>query len=215
MNVSSIPKKGRPTSNAGEDVRAELLKAARILFSSSNFKAVAVRQIAQLAGVNSAMVHYYFGDKRGLYLAMVEEVLAPMSAGLAALDKSHYQSIEEFIALYTHTLARNPWWPNFVVREVLYGEPEFRDLVVHRLKDYVAPRLLRVISNEIGDGHFRQDLDPGMVLLSLMGMTVFPFLAKPLIAGALDISVDENLADKLAAHTTQLFLRGVIANGSD
>lgn len=215
MTTPEKSRKGRPAGAAGDDVRAELLKAARELFSTRVFKAVSVRQIADRAGVNAAMVYYYFGDKRGLYIAMVEGVIAPMSASLATLEKSHYQSIEQFITVYTQVLAHNPWWPNFVIREVLYGEPEFRDLVINRLKQYMAPRLLGIISNEIGDGHFRQDLDAGLVLLSLMGMTVFPFLAQPVIAGALDITVDENLANRLATHTTQLFLRGVIAHGSD
>ncbi|MBL4819671.1 MAG: TetR/AcrR family transcriptional regulator, partial [Gammaproteobacteria bacterium] len=65
---------GRPIGGDSEKVKQKLLDAARQLFISCEFKAVSVRQIAKSAGVNGAMVNYYFGGKRGLYLAMVEQV---------------------------------------------------------------------------------------------------------------------------------------------
>lgn len=207
-------KKGRPVGADTENVRDLLLDAARRQFSVREFKAVSIKMIAEAAGVNGAMVHYYFGDKRGLYLAMVEQVFAPMLENLSVLESRHYQSIEVFIKTYVRMLAENPWWPNFVIREVLFGEEEFRDLIINRIRDHLAPGLLELIRAEREDGHFRADLDPRLALLSLMSMTVFPFLARPLVESSLDLRMNGPAVEALAEHTCKLFLSGVIADGS-
>ncbi|MDP1929862.1 MAG: TetR/AcrR family transcriptional regulator [Gammaproteobacteria bacterium] len=207
-------KKGRPAGADTENVRALLLDAARKQFSVREFKGVSIKTIAEAAGVNGAMVHYYFGDKRGLYLTMVEQIFAPMIENLTLLEDSHYHSIEGFIKSYMALLAENPWWPNFVIREVLFGEEEFRLLIISRIRDHLAPGLLKLIQQEREDGHFRDDLEPRFALLSLMSMTIFPFLARPLLESALEIRVNEGAVDALSEHTCKLFLSGVIANDS-
>lgn len=208
-------KKGRPAGTHNESVRCLLLEAARKQFSVREFKAVSIKTIAESAGVNGAMVHYYFGDKKGLYLAMVEQVFAPMFENLSELEGRHYHSIEAFIRTYTRLLAENPWWPNFVIREILFGDEEFRDVIITRIADHLTPGLLRLINEERADGHFRDDLDPRFALLSLISMTVFPFLAKPLVESALGVSMDEPAVEALADHTCKLFLSGVRADGAE
>ena len=61
---------GRPTSSEGRDVRTRLLAAARELFARRGFDAVSTRELARAAGATPAMVHYYFGDKHGLFRAL-------------------------------------------------------------------------------------------------------------------------------------------------
>jgi AcrR family transcriptional regulator len=66
-----------------ERTRAALLNAARTLFSTRGFANTGVREVAELAGVNSALVSRYFGSKQGLFRATLEEVLdiTPMLQG--------------------------------------------------------------------------------------------------------------------------------------
>ncbi|WP_171813810.1 TetR/AcrR family transcriptional regulator [Corallococcus exiguus] len=58
-----------------ERTRAALIDAARTLFSTRGFASTGVRDIADLAGVNSSLVGRYFGSKQGLYRATLEQVL--------------------------------------------------------------------------------------------------------------------------------------------
>lgn len=205
---------GRPTGGDGERVRGELLQAARTLFLRNEFKAVSIRQIAAAAGVNGAMVSYYFGGKQGLYLAMVEELLATLQQSLDALHPGTEVTIAEFSSSYCQLLASNPWWPNFMVREVLFSDGEIRQAVTQKIAMAFAPRLMGSIREEVASGRYRAELDPGLTLLSLMGMTIFPFLAKPIVEQVLNIPVDTAFATVLARHNTQLFLHGVQAHGS-
>lgn len=203
---------GRPSGADGDRVRSDLLQAARQLFLSNEFKAVSLREIAAKAGVNGAMVSYYFGSKQGLYLAMVEELLHSLQVKLEELQPGAEVSIAQFSATYCTLLAANPWWPNFMVREVLFSHGEVREAVIQIMSTVFAPKLLHSIQREIGQMQYRADLNPALALLSVMGMTIFPFLARPLIEQVLHLQIDAGFAEQLAAHNTQLFLNGVLQN---
>lgn len=84
-----------------ERTRTALLKAAQTLFSTRGFTHTGVRDVAELAGVNSSLVRRYFGSKHGLFRAVLEQVLdfSPMLRGdrrrfgvemvAVLLDESH------------------------------------------------------------------------------------------------------------------------------
>ena len=202
---------GRPAGNDGEKVKADLMDAARRHFLQREFKAVSVREIAESAGVNAAMVNYYFGSKQGLYLAMVDAMLTSLETRLVELGGDDELSVTEFSRVYTQVLTENPWWPNFLVREVLMKEGETRDAMVARFAGAFAPRLMASISWKIRDGQYRGDLDPGLAMLSMMALTVFPFLAKPIIEIVLGRELNGNTAETLVAHNIALFHSGVLS----
>ncbi|PCJ23886.1 MAG: hypothetical protein COA96_10955 [SAR86 cluster bacterium] len=206
---------GRPAGRDSDKVRADLLKAAEEHFLSRDFKAVSLRQIAETAGVNGAMVNYYFGGKQGLYMAMVDDLFKSLDQSLEQLGEGSKFTVAQFSQSYSRILCDNPWWPNFMVREVLFGEGETRNAIVDKFSSSVAPMLLQSIEQEISDGNYRQDLDPKLALLSLMSMTIFPFLAKPLVEQILGLSLDQDAVEKMSTHTTQLFFAGVEDASSD
>ena len=202
---------GRPAGRDSDKVREDLLQAAREHFLEQEFKAVSLRMIAETAGVNGAMINYYFGSKQGLYLAMIDAMLTSMDASLQALSQNSSFTVEDFSNSYCQFLAENPWWPNFMVREVLFSDSEVREGLIRKFNASFAPKLLQSIQAEISAGNYRQDLNPGMALLSIMGMTIFPFLAKPMVEQVLNLSIDSEAAGKMAAHNTQLFMHGVLS----
>ena len=206
---------GRPAGGDSDRVRADLLNAARTHFLTSEFKAVSLRNIAESAGVNAAMVNYYFGGKQGLYLAMVDELLQSIGASLAEINASGSLTITEFARRYSLLIAANPWWPNFMIREVLFSAGEMRAVILDKMKTMFAPSLLQLIRKEIDRGNYRANLNPQLALVSLMGMTIFPFLARPLLSQVLNMSLDESQAELLAGHNAQLFLQGVLANPAE
>jgi len=200
---------GRPSGGDSDRVRGELLEAAHKLFLTNEFKAVSIRQIAEAAGVNGAMVSYYFGSKQGLYLAMVEELLQSLQDSLEALRPGAEFTLGEFCSQYCQLLADNPWWPNFMVREVLFSDGDIRSAVVAKMGTVFAPKLLQSIQQQVAKKNFRADLNPELTLLSIMGMTVFPFLARPLVEQVLKLRLDDDFVATLSAHNTELLLHGV------
>lgn len=67
---------GRPVGRS--DIRDKLLAAARERFLNTPYSKVTTREIAELAGSNLAMIHYYFGSKEGLYKAVLGDVAEPL-----------------------------------------------------------------------------------------------------------------------------------------
>ena len=159
------------------------------------------------------MVNYYFGGKKGLYLAMVDEVFASLEEQMKELDDNAEYSVADFSRSYSTLLAKNPWWPNFFVREILFSEGETREEVMQRVSGLIAPKLLQSIHKEIDGGHYRKELTPELTILSLMGMTIFPFLAAPLVERILGVPIDEDMATNIASHNVDIFMHGVLAPG--
>src|ERR1700744_3672052 len=76
----------RPSAKNAEDVRKKLLDAAQELFPRYGYRGVSSRQIGAAAGVNFAMIRYYFGGKPGLYREMLQGVLQPARSTLEQLS---------------------------------------------------------------------------------------------------------------------------------
>jgi TetR/AcrR family transcriptional regulator len=208
----------RPGRPAGGDaaVREALLETARNQFLARGFASVTVRQIAAAAGSSPATIHYHFGDKLGLYRAMLEEAFEPVAEALQRLGSASQTAdidVAEVIRLYTRMLAANPWVPLLIVHEVLTEGGQFRELFIEQFAGRLAPMLIAIFGREQLRGALREDVDPRLAALSAISLTVFPFLALPVTSRVLGLSVDGESLERLTAHTTRVLLEGILAPG--
>jgi AcrR family transcriptional regulator len=202
---------GRPSARTAQDVRGQLLAAARDLFLKYGYRAVSSRQVAAAAGANPAMIHYYFGNKHGLYTAMLEQAIGPGVAQLNAMLEAPPEeaSIARMLETYMRILAANPWIPGLLVREVFMPDGAFRDQFIRDLGSRFAPRIADLVRHETRSGHVRADLDPRLAVVSFISLGLFPFLALPVWTRALDLRPSEELVEQLIAHTLRIFREGV------
>lgn len=203
--------RGRPSRDATTpDVRADLLAAARRLFAARGFHEVGTREIARAACVNPAMIRYYFGDKEGLYRAMLETVFNRLvgDVGRIAVSAAGTSPIAQLVALYADTLARDPWIPRLVMREVLSDGAPFREEFVERFARPVSVLLPSIVRAEQGADRLRPDLDATLATLSLLGMILFPFLALPVASRVFDVELTDAFRRRFVAHTVKLFFDG-------
>ncbi|MCB1671154.1 MAG: CerR family C-terminal domain-containing protein, partial [Pseudomonadales bacterium] len=144
-----------------------------------------------------------------LYLAMVDDVFKALEQPLKELHRQQHDSVRDFVRAYMQFLSDNPWWPNFVVREVLFGEEVIRQSIIEKFSAVFARRLVGAVAGEIESGHYRSDLKPELAAWSLLGMMVFPFLSRPIARHLLEAGEYNEMMDTLIEHTTDLFERGV------
>ena len=85
----------------GEETRARILAVALAAFGNSGFAGVTTRQIAREAGVNLPALTYYFGNKRGLYLACAHAIVAGYREGMGAVALTVYAALREPLAADT------------------------------------------------------------------------------------------------------------------
>jgi AcrR family transcriptional regulator len=216
----SVPARGpgRPRQGDGpEDVRAGLIAAATELFTQRGFDGVGVRDVANAAGVTPAMVSYYFGDKQGLHVAMIESVFQRLLDRVSALAQheadEHENPLSSFVRLHITTLAEEPWAPQLILREVLAGAGPLRERFIEDFARRMTAAIRGLLQEGIDAGRLRADLDPNLAILSLMGLCVFPFLSHPVSGRLLDIQLDDDFRDRLIEHTLALFSHGVSAGG--
>ncbi len=204
--------RGRPPrSGAAVDVRTRLLEVATRLFSERGFAEVGVREIARAARVTPGMIAYYFGDKVGLSEAILDSVFERLLEEVRAIaaDTPHgVEPIEAFVHAYVRTVARTPWIPQFVVREVATRDGPLRRRFIERYGSRAAAIVPALVAAEIRAGRVRADLDPRLAVISLVGMCIFPFIAAPIMAPLLGLELGEGFPERLIEHTRRLFLEG-------
>jgi len=202
---------GRPPDQDRRDVRNKLLDAARDLFTLRGYEAVSTRRLARQADTTPAMIHYYFGDKHGLYRALLEEILSPTLSRLEGImsGDAGEVTIENFMEAYVRVFREHPWLPPLIFREMLDGGEEFRQQFAERIGSRVLPILAGAIERERAQGKIRADLDTSMTLISVMSLCVYPFLARPLIESNLGRSVDDSFVEQWLEHARRLVYEGL------
>jgi AcrR family transcriptional regulator len=199
---------GRPRSEAhSQSVREALLKAARNYFSSRGFQRAPLRAIAAEARVNPAMVHYYFGSKEGLFIAMLSETVAPLIDELERLDArgAGRDALLGFLRHYANTLLKEPWLPNLLVREVMFQEGRVRDAFIARFASRASGSLRGLLERDIEAGELRAEIDPVFGALGILSLIIFPFIAQPAVERAFNLAIDERFVEQLTEHTVALF----------
>lgn len=201
----------RPTAESA-DLRATLLDAALACFVRKGIAATSLRDIAGEAHVTPALVHYYFGDKAQLQQAVVAERLLPVVAQMRApVAQAGDGDVAALIAGFVHgiagVVAQHPWLPTLWVREILCEGGALRDMMISQ----VGPMLPKMMAGRFAAaqqaGQLNPDLDPRLLMVSLIGLTMFPMASAPIwrqLFGADDIDFDD-----LRRHTLVLLDRGL------
>ncbi|MBT2145199.1 MULTISPECIES: TetR/AcrR family transcriptional regulator [unclassified Rhodanobacter] len=206
---------GRPSGD-DLDLRARLLDAAIAQFARVGIGATPLRAIASEAEVTPAMLHYYFGDKPRLVQALVEErllpALAPLRVQLEQVGDDPRVLIETFVRGIGEVVARHPWLPPLWVREVLCDGGALREVLFAQAVPGVPQLLARRFAAAQADGRLNADLDPRLLVVSLVGLTLFPAAGAPIWRRAFGA---EGLGpEAMLRHTLALLDRGAGAAGS-
>ena len=201
--------RGRPSAEDAEDVRKKLLDAARDLFPRYGYRGVSSRQIGAAAGVNFAMIRYYFGGKPGLYREMLQGVLQPARSTLEQMNSADsLPKLANVFEQMTRSWAANPWVSGFVVREVLAPDGPMRAMFLREFPERLTPIVERLVEGEMAAGKLRADLDPRMLVLSIVSLAIFPFLTLPLTTRVFGVRNDEEFVERFLHHTVDLLARG-------
>ena len=203
-------KAGRPTG-AGPDQRAALLDAAVACFARHGIAATTLREIATDAGVNPALVHYYFGDKAQLQQAVIAERLMPAfdEVRQAALQSGEDIAglIAGFVRGMCQAIERHPWLPPLWVREVLCEGGALRDVLLTTIAPQMPQMLAKRFAAAQAAGELNPALDPRLLVASLVGLTLFPAAGAPIWRRLFD--ADDIDAAAMRDHAIALLDRGI------
>lgn len=162
-----------------------ILEAARRVFARKGFEGTRMQEIADEAGINKALLHYYFRSKEKMFELVFREVLSNLISGIRKMmseDIPFFSKIEEFIDRYIDVLIHNPFIPGFIITEI-HRDPQ---RILNFMLDQNIPMdfFIKGFQLEVEKGNIRQ-LDPRHIIVNMIGMCLFPFIAKPILQGIL------------------------------
>lgn len=179
-------------------------------FARDGIAATSLRTIAQEAEVTPAMLHYYFGDKAQLKQALIDErllpAIVPMRDALAACADAN-ALVATFVRGMGGIIARNPWLPALWVREVLCEGGELRDVLFQNVLPNVPRMLAQRFAQAQQAGAINPALDPRLLVVSLVGLTLFPAAGAPIWQRVFE--ADDLGPEALAQHALALLTAGI------
>lgn len=201
---------GRPPKARG-DQRARLLDVAIPLFARQGIAATPLSAIARRARVTPALLHYYFGSREQLLDALMEErllpLLGPLQRDLSALADDPRTQVGAFVNDLLRIVADNPWLPPLWLREVLSEGGLLRDRLMDRVAQPMASTVRDAIARAQASGAINRDLDPRLLMVSLIGLTMFPLAARSIWSRLFDTGDIGPV--EFARHTLALLERGL------
>ena len=155
-----------------------------------------MQEIAEEAGVNQALLHYYFRSKEGLALAVFQEAagrVAPQVGAILASDAPIEEKVERFVHAYLDQVRQHPYIPGYIVAE-LHHHPERIPAIAKSVAGRDLEELMRgflgALRRQLDEGAAAgrlRPMTPEQFLVNLLALVAFPFVARPLLHFALDM----------------------------
>ena len=163
----------------------KIVQAARTVFIRKGMDGARMQEIADEAGINKALLHYYFRTKNKLFekvFAIVfKDVFKILEQGLSH-DMDFENFLDGFIRRYINLLKSKPYIPQFVIHE-LNRKPE-RIVELMQNSSFNKNHLFDLINQAAADGVIRP-IQPVHLITNIIALCIFPFVAKPIITGFL------------------------------
>lgn len=165
-----------------KDTEQLILNAARKVFIEKGLDGARMQEIADEAGINKALLHYYFRSKEKLFeMIFMEEIgkfLPKMLTLMSSQDISIDEKIRAFVNNYISIFINNPFLPSFIIREI-HRDPE--NIRQYFLKSGFDVNNVRfAISNLALQLKMSED-EARNFMINLVSLCVFPFAGRPLI----------------------------------
>lgn len=168
----------------------KILAAAKKIFTTKGMAGARMQDIADEAGINKAMLHYYFRDKDKLFeIVFLEEAqkFFPKINAIFNSDAPLFEKIENFVNEYIDEMQDNPYLPWFVMNEINRAPDQFMYKIWGKDNLPKPGKFLEQIEKEIKKKTIKS-IKPVHLLMNLFSMTIFPFVAKPMLTRNLRLS---------------------------
>ena len=154
----------------------KILLSASKVFTEKGFAGTRTRDIAEEAGINLALLNYYFRSKEKLFEQVMKVKMVLLFGQIVPILTNEKTNLEEKIDLvsnkYFEILSKNPNLPLFVLSEMQKKNSEVKSIIPVN-KIFKNSVILKQIKER------KPDMNPSHFLINFLGMTIFPFITKP------------------------------------
>lgn len=175
-------------SKKSQDTEGQILVAAKKIFQKKGMDGARMQEIADEAGINKAMLHYYFRSKKLLFEAVFSNafnLLAPQLNKILNDDSSIEEKVKNFTHNYITFISKHPYLPNFIIQE-MNRNPTFFDKIQQNTAFPTLDKFNSQVALEVEQGILKP-IDGKQLFINIISLNIFPFVASPLIKGFLRI----------------------------
>lgn len=188
------------------DTQQKIVEAARRVFIRKGMAGARMQEIADEAGINKALLHYYYRSKAKLFEHIFDEardkLFTPLVTTLNA-DIPLFEKIQNICLHYSRFLKVYPYLPNFVIGEV-YRAPDILTNQIER-SNFSFDCFARQVKEEIAAGRIRE-IDPRDLVINIISMNVFPVLVRPIARQLLFQEADYDQVLEERAYSVAKFI---------
>jgi len=166
-----------------------ILQAARKVFIEKGLAGSRMQDIADQAGYNKALLHYYFTSKNKLFDIVFEQEVGIFFSHLGEILMAElplFEKIEKVVLLDIERLTQFPGLPNFMLNEMSRNP----DVILKRLKKLPMEMILgnfqKQINAELRKGIIKK-ISAQQLLINIQSLCIFPFIARPMIKGLMQM----------------------------
>lgn len=170
-----------------DSTEEKILNAAKKVFISKGMAGARMQDIADEAGINKAMLHYYFRNKEQLFETIFSKLTHGFWAQVTSIfesDDALFDKIRSFCRVYIEKVIENPYIPLFVLYELNQRSASIVKKMFHQKPSPV--KLMLQVEAEVKAGNIRP-IHPAQLVMNMISMCVLPFIGKPLFMSVMNI----------------------------
>lgn len=194
-----------------ENTEQKVIDAAREVFIKKGFDGARMQEIADEAGINKSLLHYYFRSKDKLFERVFTDAFSGVIAtinNVFVISDTFESFIENFVVGYNSVLREKPFMPNFVLHEITRNP----NRVMNHLSsaNFDKEKIISLIVSQ--DAEKVRPFDPIQIIVNVISLSIFPFVARPLITGMMfdgDTEAFESFLDSRTQHIIEFVKQAV------
>lgn len=205
-----------------EKMNAEekIIEVAEEIFVKDGFNGARMQTIADKAGLNRALLHYYYRSKQKLFYAVLKRLAPKLFSpilGVLYEDIPFFEKIEKFVNKYIDEISRkNPSLPLFVISELERNPDDILSIMISAIDSReISPIEIfrRDLEKEIESGNIRP-IDHKQLFVSILSMALFPFIGRPIIMQLARFQDDEctNFLHERKIFVTEFVINSIKIN---
>lgn len=166
-----------------------ILDAAKEIFERKGMEAARMQEIADEAGINKSMLHYYYRSKQLLFEAVFKSafaLLAPQLNEIINADTSIFEKIRNFSSNYISFVIKHPYLPNFIIQE-LNRNPDFVKKLVAEKNFPNISKFKQQVNEKVAEGIIKP-IKAEQLFINIISLNIFPFIGAPLLMGFINVN---------------------------
>lgn len=166
-----------------------ILDAAKGIFERKGMAAARMQEIADEAGINKSMLHYYYRSKQLLFEAVFKSafsMLAPQLNEIINADTSIFEKIRNFSSNYISFVLKHPYLPNFIIQE-LNRNPDFVKKIIAGKNFPNISKFKQQVNEKVEEGIIRP-IKAEQLFINIISLNIFPFIGAPLLKGFINVN---------------------------